>query len=180
MTHIAIDRTYPHPPSLVWRALTTSELLADWLMPNDFVPEVGHSFTFRTDPGPGFDGVVRCEVLELVAPTDGAAGRLVFSWAGGPIDTVVRFDVEETNNGTRLRVTQTGFRGVKAWLVAQILRAGSRTLYGKRLPALLDRLARGAQTSAPDPDRGSCMTPGQGAVVRTLEFMERGRSGSSS
>ena len=37
-------------------------------MPNDFSSKVGHVFTMQTKPGPGFDGVVRCEVLELDAP----------------------------------------------------------------------------------------------------------------
>jgi uncharacterized protein YndB with AHSA1/START domain len=44
----------------VWRALTDSDLLARWLMPNDFRPVPGHRFSFRTTPRPGqgFDGVV--------------------------------------------------------------------------------------------------------------------------
>ena len=64
---IRTDSFFPHPPEKVWRALTDPELLASWLMPNDFEPRVGHQFTFRTDPVPAhdFDGIVRCEVLEL-------------------------------------------------------------------------------------------------------------------
>lgn len=53
---------YPHPPSRVWAAITSSAALARWLMPNDFEPKVGHEFTFRTDPAPGFDGIVHCKV----------------------------------------------------------------------------------------------------------------------
>ena len=41
---------YRHPIERVWAALTSSEALAAWLMPNDFVPEVGHRFTLRTRP----------------------------------------------------------------------------------------------------------------------------------
>ena len=59
---------YPHPVDRVWAALTSSEALAAWLMPNDFEPVVGHRFTFRTKPAAGFDGMVRCEVLELDPP----------------------------------------------------------------------------------------------------------------
>jgi uncharacterized protein YndB with AHSA1/START domain len=60
-----IDETanYPHPVERVWAALTSSDALAVWLMPNDFKPVVGHRFTFRTKPAPGFDGIVHCEVL---------------------------------------------------------------------------------------------------------------------
>jgi len=85
MSGFRIERTYPHPPELVWRALTTPELLARWLMPNDFEPVIDHEFTFTTDPGPGFDGIVRCRVPEVMAPT-----TLAFTWVGGPIATVVR------------------------------------------------------------------------------------------
>lgn len=34
---------------------------------NDFEPRIGHRFQFRTEPAPGFDGVVNCEVLAHVA-----------------------------------------------------------------------------------------------------------------
>ncbi len=43
---------YPHPVDRVWEALTSSEALAAWLMPNDFKPAVGHHFTFRTSRPP--------------------------------------------------------------------------------------------------------------------------------
>ena len=43
MTTIEIDRTYPHPRERVWRALTDPELLARWLMPNDFENGAGGS-----------------------------------------------------------------------------------------------------------------------------------------
>ena len=53
---IIVDYRLSAAPAKVWRALTEPELLADWLMPNDIKPLVGHDFTFRTDPAPGFDG----------------------------------------------------------------------------------------------------------------------------
>lgn len=165
MTTIEIDRTYPHPRERVWRALTDPELLARWLMPNDFEPRVGHRFTFRTDPGPGFDGVVHCEVTEIEEP------RLVaFTWVGGPLDTRVRFTLEEVPGGTRLQVEHSGFRGLKAWLVSRILKAGSRTIYGRKLPAVLESM------DAPAPENievAECMTPGQGLVRRLLALFER-------
>ncbi len=145
---------YDHSPPRVWRALTEREAIASWLMDNDFEPRVGHRFTLRTEPGPGFDGVVRCEVLELEPPGDGAnrVARMVWSWRGGPIDTVVTFELQPTPRGTRLRVTQSGFSGVKGAIVRPILRGGSRTIYRRRLAAVLEQLASedapGAQTTA--------------------------------
>jgi catechol 2,3-dioxygenase-like lactoylglutathione lyase family enzyme len=41
---------YPHPADRVWAALTSSEALAAWFMPNDFEPAVGHRFTFQAKP----------------------------------------------------------------------------------------------------------------------------------
>ena len=52
---------YPHPPERVWAAITSSEAMSQWLMPNDFQLVVGHRFQFRTKPAPGFDGIVHCE-----------------------------------------------------------------------------------------------------------------------
>ncbi|MEY2539982.1 MAG: hypothetical protein QOG67_3722 [Verrucomicrobiota bacterium] len=97
------------PREQVWRALTDSATLAEWMFPNDFEPRVGHHFTFRVPPNPtvGFDGlVVRCEVLECGPPS-----RLVFSWsAGGPVvNTRVSFQLEPDGEGTRILFEHSGF-----------------------------------------------------------------------
>ena len=42
----------PQPCEQVWRALTDSAALAEWMYPNDFEPRVGHHFTFRVPPNP--------------------------------------------------------------------------------------------------------------------------------
>jgi uncharacterized protein YndB with AHSA1/START domain len=134
-----IDATvvYPHPPERVWAALTSSEALAAWLMPNDFVPTVGHAFTFTTKPAPGFDGIVRCQVLELDPPT-----RMVWSWAGGRIDTTVTFTLQPAGAGqTRLRMHQVGFHGLAAQLTRRILAGGYPRILGQRLPVYLDQQA---------------------------------------
>jgi uncharacterized protein YndB with AHSA1/START domain len=48
---IVIERKMPHPPEKVWRALTQSPLIEEWLMQNDF-QSVGHRFNFRSTPMP--------------------------------------------------------------------------------------------------------------------------------
>lgn len=126
--------TYPHPVDRVWEALTSSDALAAWLMPNDFKPVLGHRFTFRTKRAPGFDGIVRCEVLELDPPR-----RMVWAWAGGNIDTTVTFTLEETADaGTRLRMHQVGFHGLGAQLTRRILASGWPGILRERLLAYLD------------------------------------------
>src|SRR5438046_989605 len=108
----------PQPWEQVWRALTDSAALAEWMFPNDFEPRVGHQFTFQVPPNPkaGFDGlVVRCEVLECEPPHENgggenAGGRLAFSWsAGGLADTRVSFRLEPDGEGTRVLFEHSGF-----------------------------------------------------------------------
>jgi uncharacterized protein YndB with AHSA1/START domain len=105
----------PQPREQVWRAITDSATLADWMHPNDFEPRVGHRFTFQVpaDPKIGFDGLtVRCEVLECEPPS-----RLVFSWTvGGPVvDTRVSFRLEPDGQGTRLLFEHSGFDVSQPW-----------------------------------------------------------------
>ncbi len=98
----------PHPPSKVWRALTESGLLAAWLMANDIRPVVGHRFTFKAQPMPGWDGMVQCEVLD-VEPQK----RLRYSWCGGSVssrlDSVVTWTLTPTPQGTKLVLEHSGF-----------------------------------------------------------------------
>ncbi|MGO4214223.1 SRPBCC domain-containing protein, partial [Terriglobus sp. YAF25] len=44
---LVIERVFPHTPEKLWRALTETPLIAQWLLKNDFAPTVGHKFQFR-------------------------------------------------------------------------------------------------------------------------------------
>lgn len=125
---IRFEAIYPFPPEQVWTALTDAESLADWLMPNDFKPELGHRFQFKTQPAPGFDGTVNCEVLEIDRPR-----RVAFSWAGGGIDTIVSFDLEPHGDSTRLVMQQSGFAGMRGLMVSKILSGGWKRMIEERL-----------------------------------------------
>jgi uncharacterized protein YndB with AHSA1/START domain len=103
---VRVDEFLAHPPVRVWWALTDQAALARWLMPNDFRPVIGHSFTFRTEPRPDadFDGVVHCRVL-AVEPE-----RLLrISWRGGRLDTTVTWTLVPEGRGTRLLLEHDGF-----------------------------------------------------------------------
>lgn len=111
---IIVEDLLPHAPELVWKTLTTGQLIGRWLMPNDFEPVIGKRFTFTTKPMGGWDGVVHCEVLELV-PNE----KLVYSWKGGShdnpaygsrLDSVVTWTLTPEGGGTRLRLVHSGFR----------------------------------------------------------------------
>jgi len=73
---LVIEREMPHPPEKVWRALTQGPLIEEWLMKNDFQPVVGHRFSFRSTPVPGWDGVIESEVQVIESNS-----RLSYSWA---------------------------------------------------------------------------------------------------
>ena len=107
---IVVEREMPHPPEKIWRALTTSALIADWLMDNDFEAEVGRRFQFRARPMPGWSGITNCELLEAEAPR-----RLVYSWGDGSesdsgLKTIVSWTLTPTADGTLVRMEQSGFR----------------------------------------------------------------------
>ena len=104
---IAFEMDLPHGPEKVWRALTDPALLAEWLLPVlDLRLEPGAAFTFKTQPYPGWDGSVNCQVLEIEAQR-----KLSYTWVvGDMLDTVVTFRLTPTASGTRLSLVQSGFR----------------------------------------------------------------------
>jgi uncharacterized protein YndB with AHSA1/START domain len=108
---IVVERQMPHPPEKIWRALTQGALIEAWLMKNDFEPVVGHRFNFRAAPIHGWNGVTDCEVLEIVA-----LQRLTYSWnasgdqARDGLKTIVTWTLTPRENGTQVRMEQSGFR----------------------------------------------------------------------
>ncbi len=134
MRDILLRETYPHGRDRVWTCLTDPDLLAEWLMPNDFRPVLGHEFTFRTQPRPGFDGVVRSRVVEIAPPE-----RLVITWAGGGIDTVVSFTLTEVPGGTQVELQQSGFSGLRGVVPRLALGSGWKSVLGRKLRAVVMR-----------------------------------------
>lgn len=111
---IMVDDVFPHAPETVWEALTSGALMARWLMqPTGFEPVQGTRFTFRTTPAGAWDGVIHCQVLEVI-PNE----RFAYSWKGGDdgnagygsrLDTVVTWTLAPAEGGTRLRLVHSGF-----------------------------------------------------------------------
>ena len=102
---VTLERTFPHSPEKLWRALTQSHLLAQWLLANDFEPTPGRPFHFRADPVPHWDGLIHCKVLVL-----DPLKSLSYSWSTLGVDTVVLFTLTPTSDGTHLRLEHSGFR----------------------------------------------------------------------
>lgn len=111
---IVVDEVVPHSPEMVWKTLTTPELMGRWLMaPTGFEPAAGNRFTYQTTPAGKWDGVIQCQVLEAV-PNE----RLVYTWQGGDeanaeygslLDTVVTWTLAAVEGGARVRLVHSGF-----------------------------------------------------------------------
>jgi uncharacterized protein YndB with AHSA1/START domain len=138
---IVVEVDLEAPPETVWRALTETELLAAWLMPNDLRPEPGHRFTMQAQPTPGWDGTVACEVLAAEPPR-----RLSYRWRGGSdvpedrIDTVVTWTLTAAGDGgTHLKLEHAGFTEADGFAF-QALGGGWRGKLAKQLRAVVAEL----------------------------------------
>lgn len=89
---------YNAPIEKVWNAVSTSEGIAAWFMPNDFQPEVGHDFHLQSPFGPS-----PCKVIQLEPPH-----RLSFTW-----DTdgwIVTFLLKEMDGKTEFTLIHGGWK----------------------------------------------------------------------
>src|SRR5262245_37091334 len=103
---ISFEFDLHHSPEKVWRALTDPVLLTEWLLPVvELKLEPGAAFTFKTQPHPGWDGIVNCRMLEIEAQR-----KLSYTWGVAFLDTVVTFTLTPTALGTRLSLEQSGFK----------------------------------------------------------------------
>ncbi|HZY36968.1 MAG TPA: SRPBCC domain-containing protein [Mucilaginibacter sp.] len=140
---LVIKWFFPHPPEKVWECLTDSELVGQWLMKNDFKPLAGHKFNFFTRPIPkmGFDGIVYCEVIEIIPNK-----KLVYTWQGGPkpgvirLDTLLTWTLSPDANGTILLLEHTGFKGLQNYLTSIILERGWKKNVARRFEQILGEM----------------------------------------
>lgn len=100
----------------LWRAITDPAELETWLMPNDFVAEVGHQFQFQAihmdNPRP-----IECAVLRL-SPHESMA----WSWQLDGKASEVIFEISSTTDKqTRLKLSHTGLQDPR---MAEMLQNG--------------------------------------------------------
>lgn len=104
---VVVEREFPHAAAKLWRALTQPHLMQEWLMKNDFAPQVGHRFKLTGEWG----GVLDCEVLTIEE-----GKTLSYTWdfvhedPAYNLKSVVTFTLTPTATGTVLRMEQAGFR----------------------------------------------------------------------
>lgn len=97
---VIVEREFAHPPEKIWRALTQTHLLEDWLMKTNFEPTVDARFAFNADWG-----TVDGKVLEVEPHR-----TLSYTWEAYGLQSVVTWTLTPTAAGTHLRMEQIGFR----------------------------------------------------------------------
>ena len=110
---ITIEEIVPQAPEVVWKVLTTPELIARWLMRNDFTPGLGRRFTMQARPMGDWNGTVSCEITAWDPPH-----RLAYTWVGGStangeygaaLDSTLTWTLTPVSGGTRVRMVHDGF-----------------------------------------------------------------------
>jgi uncharacterized protein YndB with AHSA1/START domain len=144
MSEMKVVHEYAQAPAVVWKALTDPALVPLWTStgqggrPEGFQTVVGTKFKYIGKPFPGWDGVVRCEVLEVDEPR-----LLRYDWRNKPGDhpTIVTNRLEaRPGGGTRLTWEHTGFRGVEGAFMSKLLGRVRRKMLAEGLPAVLSDL----------------------------------------
>lgn len=159
---IRLKTVLPYSPEEVWLALTDPKLLGSWFMENDIEPRLGHYFTFRMKPQKGWDGITHCEITAVepgkhIAYTyrGEATGEKALACAGihsdtadkitkgifTRLDTQLSYTLEPTCGGTILRLTHSGYKGVKLIVISLIMQMGWKKQLTRKLPKVLERLA---------------------------------------
>lgn len=140
---------YPDPPEAVWVALTDPRAIAEWLMPNDFKPVVGHRFWFKTDPMPFCEDHTECEVVECDPPR-----RLAYTWLivwrkqykRPTMPMLVSWTLTPERGGTRLVFEQSAYDGPRKWWTELSMGMGWGMMHKKLLPRVLKNVKDGVFT----------------------------------
>jgi uncharacterized protein YndB with AHSA1/START domain len=119
----------------VWEAVSTSEGIAAWFMPNDFKPIIGHEFYLQSPFGSS-----PCKVIELDPPN-----RLSFSWDVS--GWIVSFELKELDGKTEFTLTHTGWKAPdeivpkvqeKNSVIRDRMNAGWESLVNERLRGVVE------------------------------------------
>ncbi len=133
---IVVKRVYQHPIEKVWKAISSEEGLASWLMPVEgFKPELNKEFTMKTKAYGKFDGFVKCRILDIKPPN-----VMKFTWSSNVLpETEVIFDLREiSDRETLFTLSHRGFKGMSGYLTRLILGAGWWNLLRKKLAKYLE------------------------------------------
>jgi len=122
------------PIEKVWEAVSTSEGIAAWWMPNDFKPVLGQEFTLYT----GEYGNSPCKVTEIDPPN-----RLSFDWDK---DWHLTFELNELEDcKTEFTLIHSGWDAKKDTefgqphsVIREIMDGGWETIVKEKLPEYIE------------------------------------------
>jgi uncharacterized protein YndB with AHSA1/START domain len=100
---VVFERRFEASRERIWRALTEPAELAGWLAPAEIDLRKGGSVVLKFD-----DAEERGTITELREPE-----LLAYTWNEGKTDSLVRFELERDNGGTRLTLRHTFDRVVE-------------------------------------------------------------------
>jgi uncharacterized protein YndB with AHSA1/START domain len=100
---VVFERRFEASRERIWRALTEPAELAGWLAPAEIDLRIGGSVVLKFD-----DAEERGTITELREPE-----LLAYTWNEGKTDSLVRFELERDNGGTRLTLRHTFDRVVE-------------------------------------------------------------------
>lgn len=139
---IVVECDFEDPPEKVWRALTTPEVMSEWLMPNDGLrTDPGAKLTFHETDEARRGAKIECEVLVAQPPR-----LLQCRWREDPrthvhegceLQSIVTFELARTHTGgTHLRVVHGDFELISRETMALGAHAQRRGLQGTRSRSL--------------------------------------------
>ena len=94
------------PRNVVWRYLSDADLLAAWLMRNNFSGVAGEKFNFFAQPWDDWNGQLNCSLLEYDPPN-----RIAFTWDANTIgaDTIVTIELQDRGEETGVLLIHANF-----------------------------------------------------------------------
>ena len=103
---VVVERVFNAEIALVWKALTEKEIMKEWYINvKEFKAVVGFKFEFWGGEEGDRKWKHLCEITEVIPEK-----KLTYSWKyegyGGM--SYVTFELFETNNGTKLKLTHSG------------------------------------------------------------------------
>lgn len=110
------EKTFTHSIDKVWKAISEGPEISKWFIQADFKPEVGYEYTFTAAEEHG-GTIIKGKVLSA------SPYILKYSWRVGDmeVDTTVSWQLEESENGTKLTLEHSGISQFPAEAATEML-----------------------------------------------------------